>query len=92
MSDHFRNVHFLLPQGSKCVLFICECLQWPLLTSFLPFLQELIEVDSEVVFELASYILQVSLSMCVCVCVVCLFVCRCVYHKLFQGLFFSETV
>lgn len=29
---------------------------------------------------------------CVCRCVVCLFVCRCVYHKLFQGLFFSETV
>lgn len=75
MSDHFRNVHFLPPQGSKCALFICECLQWPLLTPFLPFLQELIEVDSEVVFELASYILQVSLCVCVCCIFVCVSVC-----------------
>lgn len=29
--------------------------------------QELIDVDSEVVFELASYILQVSWSLLICV-------------------------
>lgn len=33
-----------------------------ILSLSLPLLQELIEVDSDVVFELASYILQVSKS------------------------------
>lgn len=31
------------------------------------YFQELIDVDSEVVFELASYILQVSWSLLICV-------------------------
>lgn len=65
-SQHQHSECFIypMPAEGECVIHsTCP------LFSFLFFLQELIEVDSEVVFELASYILQVRLNVCVCLCV-----------------------
>lgn len=56
-SQHRQSVYYIY----ILIYYIRECdFHGPVLFSFLFFLQELIEVDSDVVFELASYILQVS--------------------------------
>lgn len=64
MDDYQRQVYcYSQHQHSVCVIYL-----WPVIVVrvihslcplFFSLLQELIEVDSDVVFELASYILQV---------------------------------
>lgn len=72
--------------NSVCVIYlrpaIGECVIHSPYTLFSFLLQELIEVDSDVVFELASYILQVRYSVFVCVGLgadVCVVICSSPY-------------
>ena len=66
MDDYQRHVHFYSQHRHSvcvCVIYlrpaIGECVIHSPCPLFSFLLQELIEVDSDVVFELASYILQV---------------------------------
>lgn len=74
VDDDRRHVPFSFP-AALCVFYLLDASRkkmyhsWPMLSLFFSSLQELIEVDSEVVFELASYILQVRWLVFACECV-----------------------
>lgn len=67
----FTSAQFVFYFSTGCQRYEHVSFMTPVLSVVL---QELIEVDSDVVFELASFILQVRLIVCACGCLSgCLF-------------------